>query len=76
MDEEDDAMPVQVNRGFDVHCPLCGDHKCITVRVHNVELLICNSCDGEIEVLDLKGRVDEWQRLLEWLEAAPGRPTR
>ncbi len=75
MDEEDDAMPVQVKRGFDVHCPLCGEHHSMTVRVHDVEMLICNSCEGEIEVNDLKGRVAEWQKLIEWLETVPGRPT-
>lgn len=61
-------------RGFRASCPLCGQEDKLYVNLDDVTVLRCTDCDGEIEVDDLRERIETWTEIIAWLGLAPPRP--
>jgi hypothetical protein len=66
-----DETPVQ--RGFpDLPCILCGDAGGnVVVSLDDVSQFHCKECGGDFDADSVRETIDQWQRVLNWLAAAP-----
>ncbi len=65
------AAETRLQKGFQVHCPLCGEEDSLRINVDDVHNLTCSRCDGDLTADDIREVMAQWQRLLTWLETAP-----
>lgn len=62
-----DYTPPTTPLGFDVDCPLCGEHMRLTMIVRPTERFKCSACAG---TFTLDGAVDHFRKEMEaWIRA-------
>jgi hypothetical protein len=61
-------------RGFPgLRCPMCGsDDGILYLDVGNLEEFHCTANECEFTIDDVRQLIGQWQRLLTWINAAPG----
>lgn len=64
---------VKITKGFKHRCPSCGEEDSLRLDLGDVNNMCCVSCDVDITADDIRAIVDQWARLLAWLDTAPDR---
>jgi len=67
------ATTTKTRRGFQVHCPYCGEEGSLRMQVDDLHELTCGNCDTEFNATMVRGIIAGWQALLAWIETAPTR---
>jgi uncharacterized protein (DUF983 family) len=60
----------RVKRGFAVPCLKCGELN-VYVDLIDVTTFHCGNCDSEYTVTDVVALMQDWRRVLEWINLAP-----
>jgi peptide subunit release factor 1 (eRF1) len=60
-------------RGFQHRCPLCGAEDGLAVKLADTNNLACGECNEELTTEDVRGVIEQWAKMLAWLESAPTR---
>lgn len=58
-------------KGFKHRCPLCGAENALRAKLADVNSLECGECSEELNANDVKAILENWTRILAWLETAP-----
>lgn len=65
------ASEQKTRRGFAVRCPYCSEKESVRVQADDLAI-ICVACNEVIEPAHVRRLIEEWQRLLAWIEVADG----
>ena len=52
-----------------LRCPHCGEVDCLSVRLDDL-VLSCSECSEDVTQAEVDAMVDQWRRLLGWIDAA------
>jgi transcription elongation factor Elf1 len=68
------AIAAKRNRGFKLHCPVCGEQTTITLDLSDLATCSCESCGDSFAVGTaiklFSERVAQWERLAQWIDLA------
>lgn len=54
-------------------CPKCGEDCTIAIDLDEFSACHCAGCDADFDLDEVRSFISRWQRVLTWLETAPGR---
>ena len=73
--ERGPTMGKPTKKGFPgLRCPHCGEAEALAVMVEALDLT-CTACDEPVTRADVAALLDQWGRLLRWIDAAAGPAT-
>lgn len=55
---------------FELRCLSCGEICDIYLNISDMDTFECKECDGTWELEDVRKSIDEWTRVLAWIESA------
>ena len=59
-------------RGQTLPCPCCGEENAtITLNLADAESLVCQDCEADFTVDQVRAFIAKWGRLLAWIETMP-----
>jgi hypothetical protein len=60
-------------RGFGyLPCPRCGEEASIRIDLDDLDTFTCQECDNDFTLDTVRNLIDRWQRVLAWIDRAPG----
>lgn len=64
---------ISIKRGFPHICPMCQEENTLALNLDDCATLRCRDCEEEVTVSDLRKRVEQYGRILAWIDSIPGR---